>query len=76
MSAGNAYPNLVDKPTTQCNGSRMRVVPGKPDESYVIDKIMGVDLCGTSGRMPPMGSLSDTDMKLISNWICAGAPTD
>jgi hypothetical protein len=76
LALGNSYAALVDKPTTQCNGSRLRVAKGKPDESYLIDKITGIDLCGTSKRMPPSGSLSMTDIQLISNWICAGAPTD
>jgi hypothetical protein len=76
MSAGNAYAALVNKPTTECNGSRIRVIPGKPEESYLMDKVMGIDLCGTTGRMPPLAALSDTNIKLISNWICAGAPTD
>jgi len=73
LSAGNAFTALVGKTTTQCNGTRSRVIPGDPLESYLVDKILGVDLCGTSKRMPPSISLSTTDIQTISDWICGGA---
>lgn len=75
LSAGNAYAGLVNVATKQCGADRMRVLPGKPDESYVIDKVMGVDLCGgiSSKRMPPSIALSTKDIQTISDWICGGA---
>lgn len=73
LSAGNSYAALVNKSTSQCNGSRMRVIPNSPTESYLVDKVMGVDLCGNSKRMPPSISLSTTEIQTISDWICGGA---
>lgn len=73
LTAGVSYAALVGKSTTQCNGSRMRVIPNKPEESYLVDKVMGIDLCGASKRMPPSISLSAADIQTISDWICAGA---
>lgn len=75
LTAGAAYAALVNKTTTQCNASRTRVMPNKPEESYLVDKLMGIELCGTSKRMPPPpgAALPANEMQLISDWICAGA---
>lgn len=73
LTAGAAYAALVNKTTSQCNGSRTRVMPNKPEESYLVDKLMGIELCGTSKRMPPLASLPAKDIQTISDWICAGA---
>ncbi len=73
LSVGNSFAALVGKTTTQCSGARTRVIPSDPNESYLLDKVLGVDLCGTSKRMPPSISLSTTDIQTISDWICGGA---
>jgi hypothetical protein len=54
----------------------MRVLPGDPSRSYLMQKLMGVNLCfGT--QMPKAGiSLSREDLNVIGGWICAGAPND
>jgi Stigma-specific protein, Stig1 len=73
LTAGVAYGALVNKATTQCSGMRTRVIPGDPIESYLVDKVLGVDLCGTSKRMPPSISLSAAEIQTISDWVCGGA---
>jgi hypothetical protein len=73
LTDGNAHGNLVNMGSGQCNDGRMRVLPGDPSESYIIDKVMGVDLCGTGKRMPPLISLSEDKIKTIADWICGGA---
>ena len=74
MSAGNAYGELVNIASKQCGASRMLVLPNKPDESYLIDKLMGVDMCGPfAKRMPPSAALPTSDIQTISDWICGGA---
>lgn len=73
LSAGNAYAELVNVATKQCGGARTLVIPNNPNESYLVDKVRGVDLCGTSKRMPPSISLSTADIQTISDWICGGA---
>lgn len=47
------------------------IAPGKPDDSYLLDRIK-------SGEMPPEGSghpLSKDQVAVIEKWIAAGAPT-
>jgi hypothetical protein len=49
------------------------VKPGDPSASYLVDKLLGVDLC-SGARMPPQGTpLSDASMATIAAWICQGA---
>lgn len=70
---GEAYAQLVDVPTYQCNDKRVRVAPGAPVSSYLVDKMIGVRLC--SGiSMPPGPPLPADDLTTITRWICAGAP--
>ena len=52
------------------------VLPAKPDESYLVERISAED---ESDRMPPEGEpLSDEQIALISTWIRqgAGSPAD
>jgi hypothetical protein len=73
LTVGKAHAGLVGVTADQCNDGRKRVQPGQPTESYLVDKIMNVDLCfGT--RMPKLSSLPQGDVETIVNWICEGAP--
>lgn len=73
LAAGSSYAALVGVTAEQCNDGRKRVAPGKPSQSYLLDKVMGVDMCfGT--KMPKMGMLSQAQVQTISDWICTGAP--
>ena len=51
------------------------MVPGKPDESYLIDQITSHD---GQAEMPkrPAKPLSDVEVELISRWIAQGAEND
>lgn len=50
------------------------VVPGKPDESYLLEQIVPVD---GAASMPPEGNpLSDVEVDLIRRWIAEGARDD
>lgn len=74
LSAGIAHSEIVNVLATQCSSdARRRVQPGDPSKSYLVDKILGVDLC-FGGGMPRTGSLSPAEVEAISSWICAGAP--
>jgi hypothetical protein len=75
LSAGKSHAELVGAPSIQC-ADRLLVVPGAPTESYLMNKVMNVDLCGTSKKMPPSGSLSDAQLEVLSQWICGGALDD
>jgi hypothetical protein len=74
LTAGNAHAELVDVPAFQC--SRSRVVAGDLDQSYLVNKLTGVDMC--SGTLMPKADmrLSDSELEIIFVWICAGASAD
>ncbi len=48
------------------------VVPGRPEESLLAQKILGTQTEGA--LMPPGGRLSDQDIHTIVDWILGGAP--
>ncbi len=74
LSAGTAHGELVNVASKQCGASRMLVLPNKPDQSYLIDKLMGVEMCEPfAKRMPPSAALPTSDIQTISDWICGGA---
>ena len=82
LTDGNVYEELVNVATAQCNGSRTLVVPGAPEDSYLINKLRGQDMCGgvNSKKMPrnlPPGASAppwtDAETALIEAWICGGA---
>lgn len=73
LRAGSGYASLVDVASAQC-GSRLRVAPGDPDASYLLDKLLGVDLC-MGNRMPKADTPYAADrIDLVTAWICQGAP--
>jgi hypothetical protein len=62
---------LVNVPSTEVP-SLMRIEPGNPDESYLVQKIEGTASVG--GRMPLGGpELSDEAIAAIRQWITDGA---
>ena len=75
LSAGQAFADTVNVPASECRDGRMRVAPGKPEQSYLLDKVLNVDICSGT-KMPKLGSLPDKEMETITNWICAGAPNN
>jgi hypothetical protein len=76
LDASDAYAELVNVATAQCGGKRKLVVPGSPSTSYLMHKLLNIDVC-TGSQMPKAGqSLPQTDLDAISGWICAGAPNN
>jgi hypothetical protein len=77
LTEGNSHENLVGVTANQCEliDNRERVDPTNPENSYLVDKILGVDLCGqTVQRMPAGGEpLSQNEIDAISKWIEDGA---
>jgi hypothetical protein len=72
LTLGAGYSALVGVPSEQCD-ERLRVEPGAPSRSYLLDKLRGVNLCfGT--KMPKSGpGPSEEEIDAIAGWICAGA---
>ena len=73
LDAGNSFAMLVNAPSTEVPGL-MRVNPGNPDASYLVQKIQGNAAVGV--RMPANGPpyLNQTQIDLVRGWIAAGAP--
>jgi hypothetical protein len=73
LDAANSYALLVNVASSEVP-SLMRVNPGNPDASYLVQKIQGNAAVG--GRMPLNGPpyLSQAQIDLVRRWISAGAP--
>jgi hypothetical protein len=64
---------LSDIPSNQIP-EMMRVLPGDPDQSYLIWKMEGhADILGDSMPPPPADAVSDERIQLVRDWISAGA---
>jgi Ca2+-binding RTX toxin-like protein len=71
LDAANSYANLVNVPSNEVP-SLLRVEPGNPDDSYLVQKIEGTASVG--GRMPLGGTpLNAETIALIRQWISEGA---
>ena len=71
-----AYAQIVNAATRAPLG-KTRVIPGDPDNSYLIQKLEGS--AGISGkRMPNNGPpyLTDGQVLVIRRWIAIGAPNN
>jgi hypothetical protein len=75
LDGPDAYNNLVRKPSARKVGAII-VVPGDPDNSYLIQKIEG--RAGIVGvRMPLNGPyLSEGQTLILKRWIEVGAPNN
>ena len=68
-----AYDQLVNVPA-RGKGGAVRVIPGDPDNSYVVLTIEGAAVIA-GNRMPTRGPyLTDGQTTIIKRWIAIGAP--
>lgn len=71
LSSGNAYNNIVNVKSIEVP-SFYRVKPSSSDSSYLYMKITGAS--GISGvQMPKTGSISQSQIQTIKDWIDQGA---
>ena len=73
---GRAYNSLVGRPSSGKPGAT-RVIPGEPDNSYLVHKLEGKsDIVGQ--RMPRGNGpfLTEGQMLVIRRWIANGAPNN
>ena len=75
LRAGAAYNSLVGAASSGKPGA-IRVIPGDPENSYLIHKLEGrADIAGT--RMPRGNSfLTEGQILVIKRWIQLGAPNN
>ena len=73
LDPGFSAGNLINVPSPR-NANLIRVVPGDPDASFLIQKLQGAD--GLLGdRMPDGGPyLTTATVNVIRQWILDGAP--
>jgi hypothetical protein len=75
LESGKSYGDLVGAASTECNGGLL-VKAGDVPGSYLVNKLLGTNLCSGS-QMPKAGqSLASADLAKISDWICQGAPSN
>jgi len=66
-----AYNSLINAASTRKPGATL-VVPGAPDQSYIVRKIEGTS--DTGARMPLGGPyLTDGQIVILKRWIAEGA---
>ncbi len=71
LTPGRSHSELVSKPSAVMR-KRLRVVPFRSDESYLIDKLTGTRIVGE--RMPiGRPKLPDSTIAVIRQWIDRGA---
>jgi hypothetical protein len=71
-SSSTGYAGLVNVPSTQCTPTKMRVLPGNSNSSYLINKLTGLNMCFGS-KMPKTGTLSQAEIDTVRAWIDSGA---
>ncbi|HHO52125.1 MAG TPA: hypothetical protein ENK18_14935 [Deltaproteobacteria bacterium] len=76
LDEASAYANLVDAESAAAPGSIL-VVPGDPEDSYLMSKLEGGPMAVTDERMPPpSGGFDPAKIDQIRAWIAAGALDD
>lgn len=74
LEAGSSHSGLVGGLADGCSDGRIRVVPNAPDDSYLLDKLLGMNMC-RGQQMPLMQpNLSSAQTAMFRSWICDGAP--
>lgn len=72
LDPGFAYGNLVNVASPR-DPNLIRVIPGDPDDSFIIHKLEGTQTLGD--RMPDGGPyLPQSTIDVIRQWIASGAP--
>ena len=73
LDPGFSAGNLINVPSPR-DSNLIRVVPGDPDASFMIQKLQGTQTLGD--RMPDGGPyLTTAQVNVIRQWIQDGAPT-
>gem|GEM_PF-4206887 len=76
LNTNFAFAELVAKDASQrrgANADRLRLVAGDVGASYLVDKLLGRDMC--SGARMPKGraAYNATQLSTVGRWICQGA---
>jgi hypothetical protein len=78
LDPAEAWAALVGVPPTNAAAAaagKLRVAPGDPARSFVLDKLRGTLASGEGARMPfGLDPLRPLPIALVEEWIAAGAP--
>lgn len=73
LAEGNMPHNTIAARSGQLSDGTLLINPGRPDESYIVEKI-AVDAPTRGSRMPRgMPPLSDEEIETIRSWVFDGA---
>lgn len=74
LDSANAFTNLVGVPSRQ-QSSVLRVAPGNPDQSYLVQKLEGT---AAEGQQMPLGGppVPQATIDFVRQWITDGALPD
>jgi hypothetical protein len=75
LTAGASHPELVGVPADQCS-ELLLVAPGMAQQSYLVQKLTGLDLCNGNQMPKQLVALPWVEAATITRWICSGAPND
>ncbi len=67
---GSGYDMLVNVASTEAP-DMMRIAPGSTELSYVMHKLLNTheSVGGSGTKMPPAGSLKDSEIEKITAWV-------
>jgi hypothetical protein len=71
LSEGGSHAALVGV-DSGC-GSLSYIEPFQVEQSYLMKKLLGVDMCGGSKMPKGQAPLSQSDLDTVGAWICGGA---
>jgi hypothetical protein len=77
LASGQSWTNLVNVKSTE--SALFRVSPGHPEQSYIVNKLMGTQIQagGIGAQMPYSQSpLTAAQINVVSQWIGEGAPNN
>lgn len=77
LEAGLSLPGLVGVPSTE-SPDLLRVAPGRPQDSFLVIKVVATDPRRVGSRMPRNGPpfMTDPQTRALKRWITAGATID
>ena len=71
LTPGTSYDAMVGVEAS-CGG-RVQVIAGDPEQSYLVSKIHGINMCSGSKMPKGVATVSPAEIALIEAWICGGA---
>ena len=65
----------IGVPADECCNQIQMIEPLHPERSYVLQKLIGRNLCSGSPMPLDQSPFNADDLQTISDWICQGADT-